>query len=1383
MIRLFLFLCFILVSLFGTGQTGPGGVGDTTGSSNLVLWLKADTGVEESAGDTAEMDDAIEFWRDQSGYGNDASQSVFADRPIFNGSAIRFTGASTSNLTGEYFSLAGIDAQTIIFVVENLGAGSSGSTNGIFGQMYSGSAVYFHTFSNDGGTTSNFSFDGTLSNTGRFARDGASLSGFEENHSGDALNGDSLLLFCEYNNPVSDFIYLGALDNSGSGAHFRATYDLKEMIVYDSLLNDCERKRVELYLNEKHNLDLQLDFFDESASGSNGIQSDIAGIYKSTTEQVEEASSGLVKLSNEAFLTDLADALFIAHNNGTGVTYNSLPVGIEVMQSRQVWADYSSCESNNGNVTVGIDLTSLPPASATAFRLITSDSPDFSSGTLFSGGSLSGDSVYFTLAATDLNDVYFCLGTTDNDVSRLTDLSGPEGINSGIRLWLMMDAGVEEADGVAAVAGDDVEYWRDQSGNGADATQTTSSARPRYNGDAIQFRGTANAASTGEYMDLPMISGQTVFAVIDNAADSTGNIQAVLGQNLGNSSIYLHLYTSGSIAYSFDGTTSITGRYSHSGAAYSGLAENVNGPLLPSDPTISLMEWNTGVEGLAYLAALDNNSGPQYRANYDIKEFIVYGNQLSNCERRKIEAYLGGKYSIFTENYTAPSAAFVNDTAVLLHQSSYANLSIDSSASLVVEDVSFLTETADRLTICHNNESSVSSDVPGSISLRLNRLWYADYFSCSANAGNVSLKFLISGTDCDLAPSQLAANYRLLHSASTTMSGATVVSGATVTGDTVEFTVDVSAIADRYFTLATTDIAASGLGIYAPEGIYEGITQWLKPGCGIEKAEGDDAESGDAVYRWKDQSGSENHATQETMADRPLYNGSAIVFSGEATSTTDGQYFEMPRFDGQTFIAVLEDIQTATGDAHGFVGQTPGANYTDIFLSSGGFGYPVSMDGTSSATGSMAIGGQELSGTATNVGSGDFPDSLSILFAQYSSPQSNWEYLGGIIRSGTSVHFRGNYKLRELIVYNRVLDCDERNSIENYLSDKYSISLESSLTETIGDNDISENIASVHTGNLSGISSALFIENVSLLNDCVDTVWIAHDTAIGFTPKADDPDMSGLAGDSVARWSRRWYALVKTNAADAGNVTVTFDLDDYGDTVTVDGVDYRLVTSASPWTYAPLVSGPTLDVVQNSVSFVVNASNLHKRFFTLGTRNISLSPLPIELLLFNAASEGDNVQLQWITATESNSDYFEVQRSENGKEFSNIGRVAAAGNSLSNRSYSFMDHSPYSPQGYYRLKSVDFDGQYAYSYIRTVNLAIVGQVNVYPNPTNGRVVLSSEFELSSSLLIMNALGQNVSDKVELHQVSPKELQLNLERMPPGVYTIRIGSLTHRLVKQ
>lgn len=111
------------------------------------------------------------------------------------------------------------------------------------------------------------------------------------------------------------------------------------------------------------------------------------------------------------------------------------------------------------------------------------------------------------------------------------------------------------------------------------------------------------------------------------------------------------------------------------------------------------------------------------------------------------------------------------------------------------------------------------------------------------------------------------------------------------------------------------------------------------------------------------------------------------------------------------------------------------------------------------------------------------------------------------------------------------------------------------------------------------------------------------------------------------------------------------------------------------------------------------------------------STLPIELLEFTVAPSGNQVIAQWVTATEQNNNYFEVERTTDGLTFKSIGLINGFGNSSSPHSYEMKDTTPVSGVAYYRLKQVDFNGEYSYSPFVTVSFHPNAESTIYPNPS------------------------------------------------------------------
>jgi len=139
--------------------------------------------------------------------------------------------------------------------------------------------------------------------------------------------------------------------------------------------------------------------------------------------------------------------------------------------------------------------------------------------------------------------------------------------------------------------------------------------------------------------------------------------------------------------------------------------------------------------------------------------------------------------------------------------------------------------------------------------------------------------------------------------------------------------------------------------------------------------------------------------------------------------------------------------------------------------------------------------------------------------------------------------------------------------------------------------------------------------------------------------------------------------------------------------------------------------------------------------------------LPIELLLFTAKPKETYVQLDWVTSLEINNDFFQVERSSNGLDWDVVVEVEGAGISIELLSYIAMDADPIDGMSFYRLKQVDFDGQYSYSDVEAVFFdkedEDISNLIVFPNPNNGRFNLKfSNFDKHAiQLVILNQQGQ------------------------------------------
>jgi hypothetical protein len=142
---------------------------------------------------------------------------------------------------------------------------------------------------------------------------------------------------------------------------------------------------------------------------------------------------------------------------------------------------------------------------------------------------------------------------------------------------------------------------------------------------------------------------------------------------------------------------------------------------------------------------------------------------------------------------------------------------------------------------------------------------------------------------------------------------------------------------------------------------------------------------------------------------------------------------------------------------------------------------------------------------------------------------------------------------------------------------------------------------------------------------------------------------------------------------------------------------------------------------------------------------MNATPLPVELLSFSARRNSESeVICEWTTLTETNNDYFEVQRSEDGILFETIGLRNGSGNSTTLLEYNLFDITAPNNILYYRLKQTDFDGQYSYS--KTIVVSPVTQVNsflLFPNPASTDIYITTSQSNTFQYCIYDLAGKKV----------------------------------------
>lgn len=237
----------------------------------------------------------------------------------------------------------------------------------------------------------------------------------------------------------------------------------------------------------------------------------------------------------------------------------------------------------------------------------------------------------------------------------------------------------------------------------------------------------------------------------------------------------------------------------------------------------------------------------------------------------------------------------------------------------------------------------------------------------------------------------------------------------------------------------------------------------------------------------------------------------------------------------------------------------------------------------------------------------------------------------------------------------------------------------------------------------------------------------------------------------------QWVLNGMTIANDVNNINVlTNNLNNGSNTLVAKVTDATTLSR----TYLPATSG-----YLNSVTWTIN------------------SVLPIELLDFDAHLVKNQVDLTWKTASEVNSDFFDVQKSNDGKHFKSIGQVKAAGESSTLLKYAFTDFERLNNITYYRLQEIDKDGKKQLSPIKTINRTDKIRYEIYPNPVGDvlGVYLSSQYAVDVELSLFDLQGRRLAF-IQRHGVDEILENVNMARYAAGNYLLKIKMGDHIIEK-
>lgn len=178
-----------------------------------------------------------------------------------------------------------------------------------------------------------------------------------------------------------------------------------------------------------------------------------------------------------------------------------------------------------------------------------------------------------------------------------------------------------------------------------------------------------------------------------------------------------------------------------------------------------------------------------------------------------------------------------------------------------------------------------------------------------------------------------------------------------------------------------------------------------------------------------------------------------------------------------------------------------------------------------------------------------------------------------------------------------------------------------------------------------------------------------------------------------------------------------------------------------------------------------------------------VSPLSIKLTSFDVENSGGFVNINWKTVSETNNDFFTVERSDDGKNWEMVSVVDGAGNSNTLLEYQTTDNNPVRGLVYYRLKQTDFDGKYSYSSIKSLKKTKENNTVGYPNPAHNQFHLRGKDLIFSQIEIYNTLGQKLTSSIKLVHQSVLGLSINVQNLCPGLYFVKTKNEVIKFRKQ
>jgi len=1322
-------LVFVLVLFVGKlvfAQTGPGGVGNSTSN---VLWLESDSIPSLSDGDD------ITTWTDGSGNANDVTQPNASFKPIYKTGIVNGFPVVRFNRTNGRIRKTGFTNFPTTSVTEffvNTNGESNDATLSYATTVHNNDFLLFSSNSlnvyRGGNTNSGIAFN---DNTWHIC--GAS---WQSSNGGTQVWKDGTQSFTTTGHQTGTSITTGgcfaiAGEQDGVDAGYDANQahfgDFSEVIVYNTFLNTAQHIIVANYLGAKFNLTIANDYFAYEGTHSN----DVAGIGRedATNTHTTAMSAGILQVQNPTGLNINQEYLLFGHDDAdatTAWTTTEAPdAGVNIQRLGREWRFDETNEV--GNVEFLIDVADMPalPVGHTMYAVMIDADGDFSSGASVYELDLVAGTEYSSLGI-DINSGDFVAiaavnPTVEHTITTSTDF---EPNNASIAVSLNFIAKTAKT----------VDFTT--------ADGTALSAQPDYTAVAGGTVTIPVSSSTANYAvtitnDVVVESSETLTITLSNPSAGIG-----LGTNT------IHTYT----ILDDDDLRKVT-------FAVASASGNENVSPVSVGVTINLVDaTNPTTVDYTVTGGTAVGGGTDYT--------------LAAGTVTIVAGLTAGSFS-FTVN---DELLYELDETIIITLSNPSNCNLDGTGFIEYTYTINANDIAPVMQFTSTSSSGSEPTSPVNFQVELDAVSGVDAigtYTITGTASGAGSDYTLANGTVTIPIGSLTANITAL-----------------ITDDAIEELSETMIITLTVFS----DVTIGGNSVYTYTIIDDDVFGHLGPG-GVGKSSNNVlwtkahdmpvVADGTDVTAWADSSGNTNDLSQGNTSFTPRYyanilNGNPVVRFEQANNRLIHNSFA--NFPTSSITTILVNRNSDSGD--GVVSYASTSHDNDYLW--------YNSNSVAIYRGAVNTG----TGTAIN------GNTWRILQNTWQGSDGNTRFYRngtqnytGTLASGTSITQGGNFALAgeqdgvnsgysagqssqgdyaEVILYNVVLNSAQRKIVNNYLSAKYGIAIANDMFSYDALGTFETEVAGIGRDDASNFhidaqgTAIVRVNTPSSLSDGDYLIW-GHDNASTVTPNTTDKPAA------VDNRLERIWRLEETN--DVGTVSVHFDLS--GFTIASSG-NLVLLIDSDDGLFANAVQIPISSFAANIATFD-NVNFSSGNWFTIGSLS-SENPLPIELVEFKAEVNEDKVDLSWTTMSESNNDFFTVEKSKDGIEFEKVLQVSGKGNNNSIQNYLDVDRSPFDGLSYYRLKQTDFNGNFSYSSIVPVNFKSLGiyEINVYPNPWSQESSLSLKLRGFNSrevyVELQDVTGRKYYSKLFIIENDNVVKSIRLKRvLPPGAYFISASS--------